>query len=587
MDYDYKEVSNCEICDKGFNLTRVRHKCKRCRLIICSDCGIYKNVIFVEGENYGETHRVCNPCTADINFRLEFEKVNKPSWNMTSKIGKEWYQFALDKGTVDDYEAQLVESKSCHEISKTIQTIKQELKTSKFEKKNFNFSMTEYLNNAQLKTELDRVRINIRNVLSAFHCKTRIQYNNVLPQIVLFLLTLTEEANAYTILCYITEKILPKDFWGRGSGSVPFEGFQKEKWIFRSFLEDRLMFNSTSDKATYFINFNAFIDSLLGGLMVNSCNLEVLIQTWNKMITGTCFRVMENYILKILHNMKDFMEKNKNLSIRNLQTFASRSFKMQNLEEIGAEYNAKTKSNYDTDWEKSGLNTIKEKFLTYQKGLKLLRELNVTTLEEFYGLLNGNAMNQSGSRQSRKSIIQNVTLLNKENFSNFLKVENEQQANIIFDCIDVYESNFISLNRLKCIAGILLCDGDIEKKIQLLYKIKDLENKESLDVIAAMEVIEYIEDSLTFFNQYLFSHNFKVEMYMLKQEIIQAIKAAKTVSSKTFIDIMKNASLGNLFSDIGASSSYLEAIEKISIIDDENVGTEQHVWRDKYYDLQK
>ncbi len=81
MEFDYDNIKNCELCAKSFGLTRVRHKCKRCRLIICADCGKTKSIIIGVDEHPNEPHRICNPCSVDVAFIREFKKKNNSEWN--------------------------------------------------------------------------------------------------------------------------------------------------------------------------------------------------------------------------------------------------------------------------------------------------------------------------------------------------------------------------------------------------------------------------------------------------------------------------------------------------------------------------
>jgi hypothetical protein len=291
---------------------------------------------------------------------------------------------------------------------------------------------------------------------------------------------------------------------------------------------------------------------------------------------------MENYIIKLLWNMQSFMEKSSHLTIKNLQIFASRNYLLKILEETNIEYNAKSKVAYDSDWEKNGIDTCNEKFATLQRGYKLLREFNSKQIEEFYANLQGHAMTQSGTRRRTMSTT-GFMFLTKENFTNFLKMTNDIQSNIIYEVIDFNESKFIGANRFRCIAQALVTEGDLLKKVNQIFSIKS-EGKSEVEPALALEFVDMVEDVLNFINQYMFSFNFKLEMYMLKTDLIKICKNGKLVTFSELFECLKQSILSEMITEINGYLTFVEEYDKVAKKDD---AAQLEEWKEKYHECRK
>jgi Ca2+-binding EF-hand superfamily protein len=551
MEYDYKEINNCELCGKPFGMTRVRHKCKRCHLIICSDCGVSKAIILVEGEKPGEPHRVCNPCTNDINFQKEFERNNETSWNTTSRVAQEWYDHALYEGSNDDYEQQLLEAENIEEIAKTIEVIKQELSLGKFDKFRFNYSILEFMHYSQQKTDRDYARVHIENVLKAFHARTRVVYNNIIPSIVAFLLTVASESRAYTILCYLHEKVLPFDFWNRASKPIPFEGFQREKWVLRRLIDDKFSFTNETEKHFFLKNFNKNIDILLGGLMINSCAFSIVIHAWSEMIFNRSFRHLENFMFKLLWGMKPFLEKNPELTIRNFQLYSCRNFTPQILIDHKGEFTAEDKGILEFEWDEKGKPKTLERVQNNHFAYIMLKSLSLEQLRDLYMEL-GKLTEELKAKLSEKTVRETIDL-NKRTFSVLFEgaVSNvsEQQAGIVFDALDVNEAGVIGSRRLICIILALITQGDLENKISEIFKMKDQMNRGSIDIAPALQIIDWLGDVLTFINEIDQTLNFRAEWYDLNDKLVRKLRSMKNVGVREITVTINDHPLRNLFLD--------------------------------------
>jgi Ca2+-binding EF-hand superfamily protein len=549
MEFDYKDINNCELCNKPFGMTRVRHKCKRCHLIICADCGLSKAIILVEGEKPGEPHRVCNPCTNDINFQKEFERNNETSWNTISRVGQEWYDHALYEGAIDDYEFQLQEAENIEEISKTIEVIKQELSLGKFDKFRFNYSVLEFMHYSQQKTDRDYARVHIENVLKAFHARTRIVYNNVIPTLVAFLLTIGNESRAYTILCYLNEKVLPTDFWNRASKPLPFEGFQREKWVMRRLIDDKFSFTNETEKHFFLKNFNKNIDILLGGLLVNSCNFSVLLHSWSEMVFNKSLRHLENFMFKLLWGMKPFLERNPDLSIRNFQLYACRNFTPQILIDHKGEFTGEDKGILEFEWDEKGKSNSVERYQNNHFAYEVLKGLTLEQLRDLYLEL-GKLTEELKVKLNEKSVRETIDL-NKRTFSVLFEgaVSNvsEQQAGIIFDALDVNEAGVIGSRRLICIILALITQGDLENKISEIFKMKDQMNRGSIEIAQALQVIDWLGEVLGFINEIDFTQNFRSEWFDLNDKLSRKLKAMKSVGCREITVTINDHPLRNLF----------------------------------------
>lgn len=103
-----RDIDFCEICLKPFKqLVHRKHKCKRCKRYICSQCGQNKTIVLfflfllklndfqilgIDMEK--ETpHRTCDLCIFDQFFIHEFTQIHKIYWNFTSLIGERWVKF--------------------------------------------------------------------------------------------------------------------------------------------------------------------------------------------------------------------------------------------------------------------------------------------------------------------------------------------------------------------------------------------------------------------------------------------------------------------------------------------------------------
>lgn len=549
MEYDYKDMNNCELCGKPFGMTRVRHKCKRCHLIICADCGVSKAIILVEGEKPGEPHRVCNPCTNDINFQKEFERNNETSWNTTCRVAQEWYDHALYEGANDDYEQQLLEAENIEEISKTIEVIKQELQHGKFDKFRFNYSLLEFLHYSQQKTDRDYARVHIENVLKAFHAKTRIVYNNVLPTLVAFLLTVASESRAYTILCYLHEKVLPMDFWNRASKPIPFEGFQREKWVLRRLIDDKFSFTNETEKHFFLKNFNKNIDILLGGLMVNSCTFAIVIHAWSEMIFNRSLRHLENFMFKLLWGMKPFLEKNNELTIRNFQLYSCRNFTPQILIDHKGEFTAEDKGILEFEWDEKGKSKTVERIQNNHFAYETLKSLSLEQLRDLY--LELGKLTEELKVKLNEKVVRETIDLNKRTFSVLFEGAvsnvNEQQAGIIFDALDVNEAGVIGSRRLLCIILALITQGDLENKISEIFKMKDQMNRGSIEIAPALQIIDWLGDVLAFINEIDFTMNFRSEWFELNDKLVRKLRNMKSVGCREITVTINDHTLRNLF----------------------------------------
>jgi len=56
------DVVTCPLCSARFNLTRRRHHCRKCGLIVCNECSSQRVRVFAEV--YSEPQRVCDSCVS-------------------------------------------------------------------------------------------------------------------------------------------------------------------------------------------------------------------------------------------------------------------------------------------------------------------------------------------------------------------------------------------------------------------------------------------------------------------------------------------------------------------------------------------
>jgi hypothetical protein len=568
MEFDYDEMKQCELCGNSFGLTRHRHKCKRCRLIVCADCGKTKSIIIGVDENPAEPHRICNPCSVDVAFIKDFKKKNDTAWATTSKLGNEWYYHACSEGIEDDYTKHLDNAPNIPEIQHALKLMSRDIDFGRADREMYNYSMLEWLFYNQEKVSREQVRMDVKNVVKAFYAKYKYQHVNIVISVATFLLSIVEEAKAFAILCYINERILPMDFWNRGSPEISYTGFNKEKYILRKYCEEKMKFDFPEKRLFFFKNFLKFIDFLLGGLFVNTVNFSSLMHIWSESFKNG-INYVENYAWRLLLVNKQFFEQHPEMNLLNFQTFVCRTINDQNIKEYKAFIDGNDRERLEKEFLTKGLEQllVKKQYLT--QTIEFLQSIPIDKFQAIYIDIS-KKINEVRLKLKEKSLRESIELT-KKTFTSILVTilsVDQQQADQVFDILDNYEQGAINSTRFIVIMLILLTPGQVVEKVGEVFKLKDQSGK-SIEKPAALQCMDWIVEAMLTLNQVEHSLLFRDELQDLVDQVRKHFKTQKIITGKQFIQILDTSYLRVLLLDEIRRSNSMES--KVRTVSTENV----------------
>ena len=291
---NYNEKKYCEICDKPFGIIRIRHGCKRCRLIICGDCTKVSSVVVGFDESPLMPHKICIVCQSEEEFQKHFRSVNNASWNVLSTIGEKWIQlpYVLDYITSlnHDFDYYLNRSIELKDTLKCIEEIDHEGDRGRFDKEFFNYPMMEYLYYSQLNVSQNKIRENVKNVLKAFCVKFKsIGYQYGIGHLTIFLLSLLDENNTFNLLCYIVESILPPQFYEKDI-QLNLYGYQIENYLIYRLTSTAWSLTKKSEIQLLLLFFEDIELPMIQTLLIDCVNFENLLFIWNRVLEKNSFR---------------------------------------------------------------------------------------------------------------------------------------------------------------------------------------------------------------------------------------------------------------------------------------------------------
>ena len=106
-----------------------------------------------------------------------------------------------------------------------------------------------------------------------------------------------DEENAFWMLSYLVEHILPKDLYSQSENSANLVSFHQEKFVIINLAKEILKLNKKDTEIV-----SSLLEShgapLILPVLINYLNFECLFATWNKMILNRSVRF--SYIIRFL-----------------------------------------------------------------------------------------------------------------------------------------------------------------------------------------------------------------------------------------------------------------------------------------------
>jgi len=532
MEHEYSDIKNCEICNKGFGITRARHKCKRCKLIICADCGKTKSIIIGYSKKGTEAHRICNLCQLDVEYQKDFRTNNESGWNKTSKVAATWLSSINLKDEIglivdQDYDKFLKDGSN----ASAIKALVKDLRNGKADRQKFNYSLLEFLHYSQEDQDLDKLRFPVHNVLRAFYNRTKLPHCNVLLYVATFLLSLAEEKDAFGLLCYLNDKILPPNYWNRRSEPISYEGMNRVKYTLKTMAMKHLKFDSPEHQRKFEIGYNKAADFMFGGILVGTLNFNASVYVFNKVFTEKSFKPIEDTLLKVIVGSQGYYQECYELPLRNFQIHVCRKFNSSNLAENALTVTAEEKEAANKEYEETTLKAIVAKKEKVKFTLKTFKDLSQ---KQFEGILLevSRLLNMVMTQMKMKTLPENIDIT-KKTFIATLKEKGglsnltDEQLEGIFDAMNVRGNALIPSTMLCGLLLLLLTEGDVEAKFSEFYKLKDFEGKNKIDPKAAQTLFDSLAEILTLLNELESDLLFQYDVFELKEKLRKKTKKQK------------------------------------------------------------
>jgi len=566
MEYEYNAVKECELCKKSFGITRTRHKCKRCRLVICADCGKSKSVII--GTKDTTPHRICNLCNNDVQFQKDFRTKFDVSWGKTSRLAHDWLINYIEDGGVDPKEEypKLLEESKQSEYLPTQKEIQKDLRQGRGDKETFNISLMEFIHYAQNGLDREIARRSIENVLKAFYVKIKIEHCNALIIVTTILLCLADERTAFGLLCYLHEKLVPEDYWNKFGMGMPYAGLVKQRYLLKKIIDERVKFDNDVFKDNFNIAYKKGIDAFLGTLLIHGLNASSLMYIWHEMFDQRSFRVIQEATVLALIKAKPFLEKHSNISIKNFQLWLCRNLTEKHFknEKVGIDSEIEQ---YTQDIEDFEFETIKEKRDKVQFALNTLKSMNKSHYKALYAEVNRIAnMNKLKSKSKAPPGPVEIT---KEDFIplirdklGYTEFETDIEYEEFFGGLDLYDREKIDANTFLGILLISISEGDMEPKFSEFFKFKS-PNGKPLDANGTKELLDALEEIIGIIVELEANLLYRQELLELQEKAKRKVKDQKTISARELFLITCTSSLIDLLVEKRRTLSMIESDAKL------------------------
>ena len=548
MEQDYKDLKACELCQKKFTLVKRPHKCKRCKLIICSDCGKTKAIIIGTKDAPDVPHRVCSVCSTDINSQKEIRETYNVSWAVLSPLGREWLKDCnVQKELAIDLEKDYAKNLKEAETNVDPNSLIIDIRDGKADREFFNYSMLEFLHSLQQGKDRESIRKNVENVLLAFYNRYPGQIHiSFLVNVVVFLLCFTDEQSAFGLLCYISEKLLPKDFWNKDSVPLPFEGLQREKYILFKLSQEVLNPNGNENMKPFHITFRKVANSMLSSLMVDVVNFNTVLYVWTQMFAQKSISPLEASILKVFKLSKTYFDHHYRLSLYNYRLYVCRNIQASNLrDDYLVQVNDKEREPLSSEF----TNKIIDQTLNEKENLSsTLRTLKELSLDDLNLMKKKIEVLINGVKTNKKQVIELVEMT-QPTFISVLKevpsLRNLDQATLIniFQSLDIDKQDYISSRVFLGLLNLLIPTG-LTQKLELVFAQFDSAGNKTINAKEMPSVVTFLAETLAIFNEADLAYiNFDVDLYEMIEKVKKKLKTMDKVTPQDFESITSKYSV--------------------------------------------
>jgi len=545
MERDYKDLKACEICQKAFGLTRIRHKCKRCNFIICADCCKTKSIIISMKEAGKDPHKVCNLCREDINYQNDIKTTFRTSWAQLSDLAKQWvantnvYQ-ELSFDPENDFAKYYDESLNNEQLKSLIDDLLSDLSQGRADRESFNYSMLEFLHYSQQGSQNLAHRKNVENVLRAYYARYPNQgYISLLVPIAVQLLALSDEKNAFYLLCYLTEKIVPENFWNMNAEPLPFVGLLRHKYIIEQTSKNVLNPNASPqvNLKPFAATFKKTANSLLGGLMADVVNFSTVTTIWNEMFNKKSFRPLSNAVLKIIKNSKTYFEQFSDLTLYNYRLFVCRNIHPSGLKsDIVTQLYPQDEDRLAQDFETNILPQAVKNHEVLNSSLNIFRELT----PEDYTVVTVKVKEIVQNLRVQKKLNINFAFLTQPTFISVLKSTptlsnyTDEELADIFTSLDLHKEEAISSRVLIGLLALLI-SNDLSVKLNEVFNIFDYNGNRKLSLLEMPSVLSFLGEVLPVLNEADATYvNFNVHLYEMLEKLRRKVQSMEHITPQDF-----------------------------------------------------
>ena len=545
MERDYKDLKACEICQKAFGLTRIRHKCKRCNFIICADCCKAKAIIISMKEASKEPHKVCNLCREDINYQNDIKTTFRTSWAQLSDLAKQWvansnvYQ-ELSFDPESDFNKYLDESMNNEQLKSLIEDLLSDISQGRADKESFNFSMLEFLYYSQQGVQNLAPRKNVENVLRAYYARYPNQgYVSLLIPVTVELLAFADEKTAFYLLCYLSEKIVPQNFWNMNAEPLPFAGLLRQKYVMEQ--ASKAVLNPSNaanvNLKPFLLTFKKTGNSLIGGLMADVVNFSTVTTIWNEMFRTKSFRPVQNAILKVIKNSKTYFEQFSDLTLYNYRLFVSRCIHPSGLKsDIVTQLYPQDEDRYGQEFETTILPQAVKANEVINNSLNIFRELT----PEDYTVVCVKVKEIVQNLRIQKKLNINFAYLTQPTFVSVLKSTptlsnySDEELGEIFTSLDLHKEEAISSRVLIGLLALLI-STDLSAKLNEVFAIFDPSGSKKLSPNDMPAVLGFLGEVLPVLNEADATYiNFNVHLYEMLEKLRRKVQTIEHITPQDF-----------------------------------------------------
>ena len=563
---NYIAKKNCEICNKIFGIIRIRHACKRCRLIICAACTKVSSIIVGFYESFQIPHKICTICQSEEEFQNQFRSMNNASWNVLSKIGQKWIQLPEVSTYITslnhDFNYYLNRANKLKDSVKSIQEINLEANRGRFDKEFFNYPMMEYLHYSQLNLSQDSIRGNVKNILKAFSMKFKsVGYQYGIGHLAIFLLSLLDESNTFNLLSYIVESILPSQFYEKDI-QLNLYGYQIENFLIYKLVSTSWSLSKPSEIQALLSFFEDIELPMIQILLIDCVNFENLLFIWNRVLEQNNFREFEKYLLSILDHVKtNIFDKASEFSFSKFQIHLCRHLNLKTVERHMSEI---PNEMIDTKYDDIFIKNCSQAWISIQNDYYLgLQRFSLFSVNDIrYILENAEEKYLKIKKKGKlKADICEKIIFDRQEFLIFLteilpiKLIGQDVtpdiAEKFFYFIDFDYKRKISMTHF--ITTLFILNGDrIDEKLALAYNFFDNANKGYLEPREFKKFTISITDSMLLLRRLIFNPFYTRDLIHLRLKIGKITKKLEIIN-KNYVDIegfLKDSYL-NYFSLIG------------------------------------